>query len=421
MKILWFTNTPCGATEKLTCTKVTGGGWLYTLSEALNDIDNIDLHIAFYWKEELDSFILNGITYHPIASNGLSNGINRLISSFKMLLGINNDELMIPKLDKIITEINPDIIHVHGSEMNFGLVAKKWSNKVVLSIQGLISPYYNKLFSGYPKKMVAKNNTLMDKLLLRDVNATERRMCLQAETEKKIFKNVKYIIGRTEWDKACSLALNPNRRYFVVNEILRSDFFSVVWEPRHNTNLFRIVTTVSNGLYKGVESIYSTAKILKEAGVNFAWDVIGVSSKDYIVSLTESIEGNNHDQLNINLLGRRDAEGMICALTSADLFVQVSHIENSPNSLCEAMLLGMPVVASFAGGTSSMLDNGIEGVLLQDGDPYVLAGTIMQVATNFEKYVSMGAKARIRALQRHNPSNVVNELLNVYNQVINDK
>lgn len=421
MRVLWFTNTPCGATEKLTGTKVTGGGWLYSLSEALSDIDSIELHIAFYWKEDIDSFNLDRITYHPIANKESSNRINRFISSFKMLVGINSDKSLIPKLDKLITEINPDIIHVHGSEMNFGLIAEKWSDKVVLSIQGLISPFYNKLFSGYPKQMVARNNTMTEKLLLRDVNATERRMCLQAETEKKIFKNVKYIIGRTEWDKACSLALNPNRRYFVVNEILRSDFFSVVWKPRCDTAVFRIVTTVSNGLYKGVESIYKTAKILKEAGFVYTWDVIGVSSTDYIVSLTESVEGNSHDLLNINLLGRKDAQGMLCALTTADLFVQVSHIENSPNSLCEAMLLGMPIVASFAGGTCSMLDNGTEGVLLQDGDPYVLAGTVMQVATNFEKYAGMGAKARMRAIQRHKPGNVVNELLNVYNQVINDK
>ena len=36
MKVLWFANTPCGATEYLTGNKVTGGGWLYALSEALS-------------------------------------------------------------------------------------------------------------------------------------------------------------------------------------------------------------------------------------------------------------------------------------------------------------------------------------------------------------------------------------------------
>lgn len=40
-----------------------------------------------------------------------------------------------------------------------------------------------------------------------------------------------------------------------------------------------------------------------------------------------------------------------------------SHIENSPNNLCEAMILGMPCIATDAGGTSTLLSNMKDGLL----------------------------------------------------------
>ena len=78
------------------------------------------------------------------------------------------------------------------------------------------------------------------------------------------------------------------------------------------------------------------------------------------------------------------------------------------------MLVGMPIIASFAGGTNSMLENGKEGILIQDGDPYRLAGAILYMFQNYDKAVEMGQVARSRATVRHNPDNVVNELLGIY-------
>ena len=103
------------------------------------------------------------------------------------------------------------------------------------------------------------------------------------------------------------------------------------------------------------------------------------------------------------------------------MYVHMSHIENSPNSVCEAMILGIPVIASFTGGTASMLENGKEGLLLQDGDPYVYAGAIVDYYLHFDKAMSYGEKARQRALARHNPKRIVGQLLDAYNNVLSDK
>jgi glycosyltransferase involved in cell wall biosynthesis len=95
-----------------------------------------------------------------------------------------------------------------------------------------------------------------------------------------------------------------------------------------------------------------------------------------------------------------------------------SHIENSPNNLCEAMILGMPCVATFAGGTASMLKDGAEGVLVQDGDPWVMAGAILELINDNNKAVLFGKNARERALVRHNKTTIVSELLASYDSII---
>ena len=54
------------------------------------------------------------------------------------------------------------------------------------------------------------------------------------------------------------------------------------------------------------------------------------------------------------------------AYLEADVFLLPSQSENSPNSLGEAMLLGLPCVASNAGGIPDMLADGQEGLLYGD-------------------------------------------------------
>ena len=84
------------------------------------------------------------------------------------------------------------------------------------------------------------------------------------------------------------------------------------------------------------------------------------------------------------------------------------------------MLVGMPVIASFAGGTASLLTTKKEGILVQDGDPYVYAGAISYLYRHFDIAMSYGENARRRALERHNPERIGKQLLDAYQTVMND-
>lgn len=420
MKILWFTSTPCGATEILTGHDVTGGGWLYTLSQALKECNHIELHIAFYWGVEMKAFKYDGICYHPILRDGYESKVGRYIYRLKQQFMKSLDCKEISRCLAVYNQVNPDIVHFHGSEENYGLVAKHINNKkCVLSIQGILSPIYYKLYSGIQRDLVLRSENIIFKLLLDGYAAKDRIMRQRVRREVFCLKTIPNIIGRTNWDFDVTLSINPNRRYFICNEIIRKEFMSVKYTPIPFENKIILTTTISYGIYKGLEMVYETARLLTNVGVKFEWNVIGIENNSRYERLIRNTTRITPSMVNINLLGRKNAEQIIETLCKSHCFIQVSHIENSPNSLCEAMILGMPIIASYAGGTSSMLEDGKEGILVQDGDPYRLAGAIINLSRNYDVAINMGYSARKRALVRHSPENVVVELLTAYNKIIN--
>ena len=123
---------------------------------------------------------------------------------------------------------------------------------------------------------------------------------------------------------------------------------------------------------------------------------------------------------NLHLLGRLSAE-IVKELLNANVFIYPSAIENGCNAVQEAMLAGIPIIATYAGGLSTTIDNNITGILVNEGDPYVLAGAIVEILENYNEAISMGAIARKIASERHKPQKVVNEILNIYKSVLNDQ
>ena len=84
------------------------------------------------------------------------------------------------------------------------------------------------------------------------------------------------------------------------------------------------------------------------------------------------------------------------------------------------MILGMPCIATDVGGTSSLLCNKKDGLLIQDGDPWSLAGAIIELKNNYEKAIEYGVNARKKAIERHNPAKIVSDLIDIYNDIIDD-
>jgi glycosyltransferase involved in cell wall biosynthesis len=411
LKVLWFCFTP-SLSESYLNDKPTGGGWIKSLEKSVQS--KVDLSVVFYFEKKLEPFTLGQSKYHPVLRfiNGEWSKIGRRIFNT-----LEPDE-DIEEFVKIINKVKPDVIHVHGTEFSFGLIQKFTNIPTVVSLQGIVTVYKYKYFSKVTFFDILKVAKLKNLLFFRTAINTFFRFVKVRKREIDIFNHTKNLIGRTAWDRRVSRVLAPQARYFHNDEILRDSFYTSEWKYVAGTQL-NLMTINGPDIYKGIETLIYCAHLLDLNNINFKWGVAGLSKTDEIVTIAaKSTDKALSD--NIVFLGKLDEVTLVDVLLKANIYVATSHIENSPNSLCEALLLGMPCIATSAGGTSSLVDDGKDGILIQDGDPYSMAGTIIELNENIELAVDLGKNARIRGLARHNIETITNDLLAIYNIVANN-
>ncbi len=116
-------------------------------------------------------------------------------------------------------------------------------------------------------------------------------------------------------------------------------------------------------------------------------------------------------------MGNLTEEEMCRQYLKAHVFVCPSAIENSPNSVGEAMLLGMPVVASYVGGTGDLLSDKIDGFLYPFDEPYMLAGYVDRIFSDDSEAAALGQTARLHAQKTHHVRDNYKMLMNIYRDI----
>lgn len=413
MKVLWFSNNP--ANGVIGSIKGTGS-WLAPLDLDLQQ--NVELSVAFHFPYKKESYKVGKTIYFPIYTGNIV--INKLKEKF--LHKAYDDEYLNQYLN-IIRIVKPDIIHIHGTELPYAAIIGKVNIPIVISIQGNINVIFIKFKCGLGDKYINESHfSLSPTNILFNTNFYSNYLIRKNKSriELKQLKNAEYIIGRTDWDRRISSVMAPQSKYFIGQEMMRKSFLEKKWQIKNNRQKITLFTTNGDSYFKGFETICHTLTILLRYGLNVEWQVAGISENSLIVKIVKKYLKNDYPEKGLFLLGSLNEVELSNYLLCADLYLMTSHIENSPNNLCEAMCLGMPCIATFAGGASSLLKDKEEGLLIQDGDPWVMAGAILEMINNPEKAVCYGENARIRALKRHNPENIVSDLIDTYHKIIAD-
>lgn len=409
MKVLWISLTPSLAEDYLN-KKPMNGGFIKSLEKVIQD--KVDLSILFYYDKDVAPFKYGKTSYFPIIKTN-----EKLVNKLKRrLLNHLEPEDDLKKFIKIIEQVKPDLIHIHGTESPFGLVQRFSHIPTVVSIQGNISVYILKFFSGIPLLDVLKYSPLKSWLSFTTYLNVFSQFKKMAKREKDIFSISKNFIGRTHWDRRITKMLSPNSNYFHNDEVLREVFYEDKWQNTLDGKL-NLFTTNAVNIYKGIETLIYCAYLLDLNNVNFTWKVAGLTRTNYIVHIAERSVKKKISK-NIEFVGSIADCTLKAMILNSNIYIGVSHIENSPNSLCEALILGIPCIATNAGGTSNFIEDGKDGILIQDGDPYSMAGAIIELKENYNVAINYGINAREKALKRHDKNVIVNDLLKIYQNVI---
>ena len=133
----------------------------------------------------------------------------------------------------------------------------------------------------------------------------------------------------------------------------------------------------------------------------------------------------------IEFLGNLNGEQMRDRYLKSHLFVCCSSVENSPNSLGEAMLLGMPCVSADVGGISSIFTGGTDGILYEgfreagaSGEDELkriagsLADAVLQMWSDPQKMTEYCGNARRHARKNHDGEENYRRLVEIYGEIL---
>jgi len=105
-------------------------------------------------------------------------------------------------------------------------------------------------------------------------------------------------------------------------------------------------------------------------------------------------------------------------LAASDIFVLSTNWEGLPRSIIEAMMAGLPVVATRVGGVPELVEDGVTGLLVPPKDPDALAEALQKLIADPELRRRMGEAGREKALKEFTLDRMLRETEKVYEGVL---
>ncbi|MDO9254599.1 MAG: glycosyltransferase [Bacteroidales bacterium] len=359
---------------------------------------------------ETEKYFANGHNFRKLS-------IGKKISSIPSFI-YNRDAY--DKLLILLDEIKPDLVHIHlfmgGLTSSILTAIQKKNIPVVHSVHDyrLICPAY--LFMD-GKNMVCEK--CIDKFYLR---------C----TFKKCSEN--------KLGQSAILSMDAYFRKYVIKPVILIDRFIFVsrfikkkhieFDPSYNIkgdmlynfkpDLKSIVPTTVKGKYflylgrisreKGVHTLFESAL---KAGISLK--IVGTGP------IAEQLMDRHSE--NVEFLGYKSGDELWSLVRLASFIVVPSEwYENNPLTIIEAYSFGKPVIGSRIGGIPEIIEENKTGYLFNPGNESELEAVLKRAdSLPDEEYQVMSMNARALAEKLFNPETHYNELIRIYNDVIQNK
>lgn len=419
MKVMWLINFAVPIiTEGEGTTANVNEGWISGMLNALTNYNGVHLAICYPQKksEDIQYDVIANIEYvgYPQTEDARE-----------------YDPQLKGKFVQIIEKTAPDIVHLMGTEfphcysMVEACIEKKIKQNLVVSIQGLVSIYAQHYLNTLPVNVVY-GRTIRDWIKNENQYKAAQKLKNRGKYERQALALIPNVIGRTDWDMACTMQLAPNAHYYHNNEVLRKSFYDGKWCYKNcekHSIFFSQATTPIKGLHIMLRALpliknrYPDVK-LYIAGINIsAFPAYKISS--YGKYLKDLIREQALSE-NVVFTGPLVEKEMKKRFLASNVFVSSSVIENSPNSVGEAMILGIPCITSDVGGVKNMIKHEEEGFIYQTDAPYMIAYYVDKIFSMKADATLIGEKAREHALQTHDPIINGRELVEIYRKIKNE-
>ena len=362
-----------------------------------------------------ETFDAEGVRYFHLGSRPARRGFGGVVDRW------GHGDLASPMLAEalaVVESFEPDLIHVHGSEGPIGLLSQS---------RGYTRPDFTARPAGRLFAVLPDRHTYCGRLARyhspsfakgRGLVHSWWNIRISGPEGAQDSAGRPYFSGRTEWDRTVLSVLNAEALYYHSDRVLRPDFYDREWRNVPD-GPFVVYTTGSPAPYKGLVNLLEAVALVRgsvqrEIQLRVGGQVLGTSMWPIVRRAAVRLGLENATAW----LGPLGPDGIVSELKAASVYVHPSLIDNSPNALAEAMMVGVPCVASSAGGIPSMIADGVDGLLYAPNDVYGLAGRIAAVALKPDLATRLGANARARAQRRHDPRAIARETFDTYADVL---
>lgn len=408
-KILWLSNCTFSE-EKIKAT----GTWIIAMGEALIKTGEVELYNISYGNTK------------TIIRNDCQ-GINQwIIPNVKTNSKGLPPQYIIDFIKGVEQEVNPDVIHIWGTESYWGMLSATnvFSKPVLLEIQGILSTCVSVFYGGL------SNSELMGCVGLKEIILPQRlfyfrkqEFIKRSRIEKFIISNSPRIAVQSDWVKAHIKLENENAILFNAGILLRKEFYvAEPWKRSKNNEVIIFTSSSGSNMYKGLHVLLRAIAVLKKTiptiklhiGGRILFDkILQDGYSNWLVKEAKKLGIIN----NIEWLGSLTADEIIYQLQIASVFVVPSYVESYCLALAEAMIIGIPCVASYAGAMPELAEDKKSALFFPVGDYTTCASHIQQIVNDESIANHLSIKARASAFKKNNFIDNVKVQLAIYDTI----
>lgn len=411
MKVLWFSNC-----SLLAGVARTSGTWLFSMAESLTEHG-----VKLYNITQSD-----GSDIIHKENDGL---VEYLLPTYRLVNGMPSQK-NIKKIVNIVKAVNPDIIHIWGTEFYFGLLAARGylKGRILLEIQGLRLSCAPVFYGGISPlgllKCIGLREIIRPSLSLPSKKLSFRKW---GKYEIEMLGNIKNISTQSDWIRGwVSNYSSAQTNVFHSFISVRDSFVNEEnWVIPNNKRPVILTMSAGSEAYKGLHVAIKALPLIKKRFPRIELRVIGYFGDKnpsyrkpgytkYILSL---IKKNNLSE-NVKFVGQKTACEIVEEMRTANCFLQTSFVESYSLALAEAMMVGLPCVVSYAGAMPELAMPQVDALFYSPLDSVSCAQKISMVLDSPNLAHALSAHSIERALKRNTKEIALKRQLEIYNAIM---
>lgn len=409
MKVLWLSNRLFSPVPDS-----SSGTWLTVMGNALAASGEVQLaNISQDKVGAITRCDCNGIAQWAVPYDNLKND------------GLPPQKT-VEAIQKAVAEFSPDLIHVWGTECYWGLLTARQllPGRALLDMQGLkyacAQAYYGGLTFTELLRCIGPKELLLPKS---SIFLTRRSFQNWGRFEAEMIRGHRYVSTQSDWIRSHVAAITGSAQVFETGILLRPEFLAAKpWTPPAAGLPTFFTSCGCSTAYKGLHTVLHALAIVKHRHPGVVLNVAGHRPRTglrrsgyehYVEREVRALGLSDH----VRWLGPLDAGGLIREMCRASAVVVPSFVESYSLAMAEAMSLGAPTVASYAGAMPELAKHEESALFFPPGDAMFCASLLARLVSPDGKAERIGRNARVAALQRHAPEPVVRRQMQIYHAV----